>query len=118
MSGSAIHPMQYLMVGLALALFYLLLLALSEHLLFDQAYATSAGALVALITVYLSGVLRSPRLALGAGAGLATLYGMLYWILRSEDYSLLMGALLLFAVLTILMTATRRVDWSLVGRGA
>lgn len=118
MSGSAIHPMQYLMVGLALALFYLLLLALSEHLLFDQAYATSAGALVALITVYLSGVLRSPRLALGAGAALATLYGMLYWILRSEDYSLLMGALLLFAVLAILMTATRRVDWSLVGRGA
>ena len=118
MSGSAIHPMQYLMVGLALALFYLLLLALSEHLVFEQAYGVAAGALVALITVYLSGVLRSLRLALGAGAGLATLYGMLYWILRSEDYSLLMGALLLFAVLAILMTTTRRVDWSLVGRRA
>jgi inner membrane protein len=118
MSGSAIHPMQYLMVGLALALFYLLLLALSEHLVFDLAYAASAGALVGLITVYLSGALRSLRLALGAGAGLATLYTMLYWILRSEDYSLLMGALLLFAVLAILMTTTRRVDWSLVGRRA
>jgi inner membrane protein len=118
MSGSAIHPMQYLMVGLGLALFYLLLLALSEHLVFDQAYAASAGALVVLITVYLSGVLRSLRLALGAGAGLATLYTMLYWILRSEDYSLLMGALLLFAVLAILMTSTRRIDWSLVGRRA
>jgi inner membrane protein len=117
-SGSAIHPMQYLMVGLGLALFYLLLLALSEHLVFDQAYAVSAGALVALITVYLSGVLRSLRLAVGAGAGLATLYTMLYWILRSEDYSLLMGALLLFAVLAILMTATRRVDWSQLGRRA
>jgi inner membrane protein len=113
-SGLAIHGMQYLMVGLALALFYLLLLALSEHLSFDLAYGLSAGALVALITAYLSGVLRSLRLALGAGCGLATLYVMLYWILRSEDYSLLMGALLLFAVLTILMIATRRVDWSRV----
>jgi len=103
-------------VGLALALFYLLLLALSEHLPFDLAYVVSAGALVALITVYLSGVLRSYRLALGAGGGLATLYAMLYWILRSEDYSLLMGALLLFGVLSVLMLATRRIDWSKVGR--
>jgi inner membrane protein len=112
MTGIAIHGMQYLMVGLALALFYLLLLALSEHMSFDAAYATSAGALVALITLYLTGVLRRIGLALGAGAGLATLYTMLYWILRSEDYSLLMGALLLFGVLATLMIATRRVDWT------
>jgi inner membrane protein len=112
MSGIAIHGMQYLMVGLALALFYLLLLALSEHMSFDAAYATSAGALVALITLYLTGVLRRMGLALGAGAGLATLYTMLYWILRSEDYSLLMGSLLLFGVLATLMIATRRVDWT------
>lgn len=110
-SGLVIHAMQYLMVGLALALFYLLLLALSEHLSFELAYVASASALVALITVYLSGALRSLRLALGVGAGLATLYTMLYWILRSEDYSLLMGSLLLFGLLTVLMLATRRVDW-------
>ncbi len=116
LSGSAIHAMQYLMVGLALALFYLLLLALSEHLAFDLAYGISAAALVALITLYLTGVLGRVKLALGAGAGLATLYALLYWILRSEDYSLLMGALLLFGVLAILMTTTRRVDWSSVGR--
>jgi len=61
-------------------------------------------------------VLRRVNLALGAGAGLATLYTMLYWILRSEDYSLLMGSLLLFGVLAILMIATRRVDWSNVAR--
>jgi len=116
MSGIAIHGMQYLMVGLALALFYLLLLALSEHLSFDVAYAVSAGSLVGLITVYLTGVLRRLWLALGAGAGLATLYTMLYWILRSEDYSLLMGSLLLFGVLATLMIATRRIDWSTVVR--
>jgi inner membrane protein len=112
LSGQAIHGMQYLLVGLALALFYLLLLALSEHVSFDIAYGVSAGALVALITVYLSGVLKSIPLALGAGAGLATLYTMLYWILRSEDYSLLMGALLLFGVLAVLMITTRRVNWA------
>jgi inner membrane protein len=116
LSGSRVHAMQYLMVGLALALFYLLLLALSEHIVFELAYAISAGALVALITVYLTGVLRSLRLALGAGAGLASLYALLYWILRSEDYSLLMGALLLFGLLSILMIATRRIDWANVGR--
>ena len=116
MSGIPIHAMQYLMVGLALALFYLLLLALSEHMTFDAAYAISAGALVALITLYLTGVLRKRGLAFGAGAGLATLYAMLYWILRSEDYSLLMGALLLFGVLATLMIATRRIDW--YGRAA
>jgi inner membrane protein len=116
LAGIAIHGVQYLMVGLALALFYLLLLALSEHVDFDLAYAISAGALVALITTYLNGVLRRWSLSIGAGAGLATLYSLLYWILRSEDYSLLMGALLLFGVLAVLMLATRKVDWSNVGR--
>ncbi len=115
-SGLAIHTMQYLMVGLALALFYLLLLALSEHMGFDLAYTISAGSLVALITVYLAGALRSVARALGAGAGFATLYVMLYWILISEDYSLLMGALLLFGILSVLMITTRHVDWAQVGR--
>jgi inner membrane protein len=116
LSGIAIHAMQYLMVGMALALFYLLLLALSEHVSFDLAYGVSAAALVCLITVYLSGVLGRWRLALGAGVGLGVLYVLLYWILRSEDYSLLMGALLLFGVLAVLMLATRRIDWSNVAR--
>ena len=118
LAGIAIHGVQYLMVGLALALFYLLLLALSEHLAFDVAYGISAGALVALITTYLHGVLGRWSMSLGAGAGLATLYSLLYWILRSEDYSLLMGALLLFGVLAVLMIATRKVDWRSVGRRA
>ena len=116
LSGLAVHAMQYLMVGLGLALFYLLLLALSEHLLFAYAYAISAAALVLLITVYLSGVFRRLAPALAAGSGLAILYTLLYWILRSEDYSLLMGALLLFGVLSLTMLGTRRVDWSTVGR--
>jgi inner membrane protein len=116
LSGLAVHAMQYLMVGLGLALFYLLLLALSEHLAFGYAYAISAAGLVLLITVYLSGVFRRPAPALVAGSGLAVLYTLLYWILRSEDYSLLMGATLLFGVLAAIMLGTRRVDWATVGR--
>lgn len=116
LSGLTVHAMQYLMVGLGLALFYLLLLALSEHLRFVYAYGISASALVLLITVYLSGVFRRLVPALAAGSGLAVLYALLYWILRSEDYSLLMGALLLFGVLALTMLGTRRVDWATVGR--
>lgn len=116
LSGLPVHAMQYLMVGLGLALFYLLLLALSEHLRFVYAYAISASGLVLLITVYLSGVFRRLLPALAAGSGLAVLYTLMYWILRSEDYSLLMGALLLFGVLALTMLGTRRVDWSNVGR--
>jgi inner membrane protein len=80
------------------------------------AYAISAAGLVLLITVYLSGVFKRLGPAVAAGSGLAVLYTLLYWILRSEDYSLLMGALLLFAVLALTMLGTRRVDWSSVGR--
>ena len=69
LSGLAVHAMQYLMVGLGLALFYLLLLALSEHLSFVLAYAISAAGLVLLITVYLTGVFRRVAPALAAGSG-------------------------------------------------
>jgi inner membrane protein len=110
-----IHAMQYLFVGLALAVFYVLLLALSEHVPFWVAYVAAAGALVVLITAYLAGVLKSVGRALVAGAALAALYALLYLILVSEDYSLLMGALLLFAALATLMLLTRRFDWSSVG---
>jgi inner membrane protein len=117
-TGHAIHGMQYLFVGLALAVFYVLLLALSEHLEFLWAYLTSSLALVGLITAYLTGVLGRFSAALIAGLGLAALYGTLYLILVSEDYSLLMGAMLLFGVLAAVMLATRRLEWSRVGRSA
>jgi inner membrane protein len=108
-----VHPVQYGLVGLSLALFYLLLLSLAEHLGFAPAYVLSAAASVALLSFYLVAVLRSAGLGMGFGAGLATLYGLLYGILSAEDYALLMGALLLFAVLALFMILTRRIDWSL-----
>ena len=107
----AIHPIQYALVGLALAMFFLLLTALSEHIDFAAAYAAAALACVGLITAYLARVLRSARIGLAFGAALSALYAMLYALLKAEDYALLGGALLLFALLAAVMLATRRVDW-------
>jgi inner membrane protein len=107
----AIHPVQYSLVGLALAMFFLLLTALSEHIDFAAAYVAATLACVGLITTYLVWVLRSVRIAAGFGAALAALYGMLYALLKAEDYSLLGGSLLLFALLAVVMLATRGVDW-------
>lgn len=107
----AIHPVQYALVALALAMFFLLLTALSEHIAFAAAYAIAAGACVGLITLYLMKVLRSLWLGACFGAALAGLYGMLYALLQAEDYSLLGGSLLLFALLAAVMIATRRIDW-------
>ena len=107
----AIHPIQYAFVGLALAIFFLLLTALSEYIPFAAAYAIAAAACVGLITAYLAHILRSPRAALAFGAALGALYALLYALLQAEDYSLLGGALLLFALLAGAMIATRRIDW-------
>ena len=106
-----IHPMQYLLVGLALAIFFLLLIALSEHLSFVLAYGVSAAACIVLIAFYLAGALGGVRQGFAFGAGLTGLYGVLYGVLLSEDNSLLMGSLLLFLALGATMLATRRVDW-------
>jgi inner membrane protein len=114
--GMRLHPMQYLLVGLALATFYLLLLALSEHLGFAGSYALAAAALVALITAYIAGATDNRPAAAGIGAALAASYGLLYVILGSQDYALLFGSLLLFAILATLMLATRRLDWANIRR--
>ncbi|MDR2925871.1 MAG: cell envelope integrity protein CreD [Azoarcus sp.] len=105
------HIMQYALVGLALAIFFLLLIALSEHLPFATAYLAGASACIGLVVIYLAGAFDSWRTALGFGAGLSVLYGMLFGILQMEDRALLMGSLLLFAALAAAMFSTRRLDW-------
>jgi inner membrane protein len=106
-----LHTLQYLLIGLANCVFFLLLLALAEHVGFAPAYVASAAAATALITSYSAAALQSLRRALPVGALLAALYGYLYVTLRAEDYALLFGALGLFAVLAGFMYLTRRVDW-------
>jgi len=110
-----IHPVQYGLVGFALATFFLLLLSLSEHIPFAIAYLVASAACLGLIIYYVTHVLRSRGRALGFGAGLAALYALLYVVLRSEDYALLLGTLVVFGVLAFVMVATRRVDWSRAG---
>lgn len=106
-----IHPLQYLLVGLALAIFFLLLLSLSEHIAFWKAYLLSAAACIGLQFFYLSGVLKSWWRAAGFAAMLTALYGVLYSLLVMEDSALLMGSLMLFGILAAIMWITRKVDW-------
>jgi len=110
-----IHPLQYLMVGLALAIFFLLLISLSEHIAFWQAYLVSALACIGLQAVYLANVLGHWKRGLGFAAMLTVLYGALYGLLASENNALLMGSLLLFMILALVMWVTRRVDWYALG---
>ena len=107
----AIHPVQYALVGLALAIFFLLLISLAEHLGFAAAYAIAAASCVTLIGYYVAHVLKSTRRGTLFGLALSALYGLLYVLLRVEDHALLMGSLLVFACVASVMVATRRVDW-------
>jgi inner membrane protein len=106
-----IHPVQYLLVGLALVVFFLLLLGLSEHMAFLQAYLLASVGCIVLIGFYLSHVLRDWRRGVGFASALTLLYGVLYGLLNSESNALMMGSILLFAVLAGIMVATRKVDW-------
>ena len=110
-----LHPVQYALVGLSIAVFFLLLLALSEKLGFAWAYAAAAGASVLLLAVYFSAVLRGVKRGGALAAYVALLYGALYALLASENNALLLGALLVFGMLSALMLATRHVDWWRLG---
>ncbi|MGJ7502533.1 cell envelope integrity protein CreD [Variovorax sp. ZT5P49] len=111
-----LHPIQYGLVGLSIALFFLLLLALSEKFAFWMAYAGAATASVALMAVYFSAVLGGWQRGLSFGAFVALLYGALYGLLASESNALLLGALLIFGMLATLMLVTRKVDWYALSR--
>lgn len=106
-----LHPVQYALVGLSIALFFLLLLALSEKLAFSLAYGLASGASVALLMVYFSAVLQGRRRGLSLAAFVGLLYAALYGLLVSEDNALLMGSLLVFCMLAALMLLTRKIDW-------
>jgi inner membrane protein len=106
-----VHPIQYALMGLALSVFFLLLLALAEHIGFAPAYVLAAFALCLLLGVYIAGAMRS-RVAGAGSAGLfGLLYALLYLLVTSDDYALLAGSLGLFAVLAVAMVLTREVDW-------
>lgn len=106
-----VHPIQYLLVGSALIVFFLLLVSLSEHLPFAAAYTVASGACTGLLVFYGSHVLGGWLRGLVFGLALALLYGTLYLLLQMEQTSLVLGSGMLFVVLAAIMVVTRRLDW-------
>jgi len=111
LTGMRIHPFQYALVGAALCLFYLALLALSEFIPFGAAYALGAAIATAMISLYSAKVLRGGRRSMVVALLLILIYALLYVILRLQDYSLLVGTAGLFLALGAVMFATRNIDW-------
>ena len=106
-----IHPIQYGLVGLAVSIFFLLLLALSEHISFGVAYLVATMACVGLVGYYLRFVLGGWLRAAAFAGMLGALYAALYGLLISEDNAMVLGAGLLFLILAAIMVTTRKVDW-------
>jgi len=111
LTKSRIHPINYGLVGLALGVFYLLLLSFSEQIGFISAYVIAAAAVVGLICMYVSRVLKNWQQTGLLGTLLIVLYGYLLVLLQLEQYSLLFGSLLVFATLATIMLSTRDIDW-------
>ncbi len=110
-----IHPIQYLLVGFALCLFYTLLIALGEHIGFTWAYIVSAVATIALVVFYAKGVFRVARATQLLGLVMLLVFGFMLTIILQEDYALLMGSIGLFIVLAIVMAVSRKIDWNKTG---
>lgn len=109
--GLRVHPVQYLLVGAALTVFYLLLLSFSEQFGFAWAYAGASAACITLIGWYLRHVLHQASHAFGFSLLLATLYGVLFLLLHTDEHTLMIGSVLLFAAIALMMYFTRHVDW-------
>lgn len=106
-----IHPIQYLLIGLSLCIFYLLLLSLSEHIGFELAYLFAGISTIALISIYVKSSLEGLSTSLITGGLLTTLYTYLYILIQNQDYALLMGSIGLFVIMAIVMYWSRKVNW-------
>lgn len=109
--GERIHPFQYTLVGLALVIFYTLLVSLSEHISFNRAYGVATVMTIALIVLYSRSLVRGKRLPIVIGASLGLLYGFLFTIIQLQDYALLVGSLGLFLILAVVMYYSRSIGW-------
>lgn len=106
-----IHPVQYLLIGIAIMLFYTLLLSFSEHLSFLVAYLIASLMTVAMLSLYLGSIMRDRKVGLIIGGLLAVLYAFIFILLQIESYALLVGSVGLFAVLAVAMSASRKIEW-------
>jgi inner membrane protein len=108
---SRIHPMQYILIGLALCVFYTLLLSLSEYVRFGYAYLIASIAIVGMVGMFSRSVMKSRRLGLMNGGIVAILYAFIYVLLQMSDFTLLVGSVALFVILASVMYVTRKIDW-------
>lgn len=106
-----IHPVQYLLVGLALVVFYSLLLSMSEHLVFDIAYGISSVLTISLVSFYAKAILKSKQLALMIFGILLIMYAFIFVIMQLENYALLLGSVGIFGVLALVMYYSKNIDW-------
>lgn len=114
-SKKPFHPVQYVLVGMALVIFYSLLISVSEYISFDYAYLISAGATIAMVVLYAKSHFGNWKAALVFSATLTILYGFIFVLLRLEDTALLVGSIGLFIVLACIMYVSRKINW--YGRG-
>jgi inner membrane protein len=115
LNKTRIHPIQYLLVGLALIIFYTLLLAISEHISFNISYIISAMATIALVTLYSKSIYKNTKQTAITGLTLIILYGFIFITLQLQDYALLMGSIGLFVVMAIVMYLSRKINWYAFG---
>lgn len=112
LKNTQIHPVQYVLVGLALVIFFTLLLSISEYIHFDIAYLIASLATIVLIAFYAKSVMKSSKNGLLIGGVLVCLYGFMYMIIQLEETSLLVGSIGLFITLAIVMQLSKKVKWN------
>ncbi|GAA4443483.1 hypothetical protein GCM10023188_44310 [Pontibacter saemangeumensis] len=106
-----IHPIQYILVGMALVIFYTLLLSISEHLKFNLAFIVLAVSTLLLIAGYIRAIRRSPKLTMLISGILTVLYTFIFVIIQLQDYALLIGSVGIFIILGLVMYFSRKIDW-------
>ncbi len=111
-----IHPLQYILVGIALIIFYTLLLSISEYTGFNTAYLIAAIATVTLIGTYVWSVVKKGKVAAGFTFSLAALYTYLFMLIQLEEYALISGSIGLFVILALIMFYSRKIDWYSTGK--
>ncbi|MBR9756690.1 MAG: cell envelope integrity protein CreD [Algicola sp.] len=112
LSKITIHPFQYIMIGLALVMFYTLLVSISEHSTFLKAYLIAGISVIALISWYAKSILKTLKFSFFIAISLMALYTFIYVIIQLENYALLVGSIGLFAILACVMFVSRKIDWN------
>ena len=115
-AGVRVHLLQYLLLGLGICLFYLLLLAFSEHIGFTSAYIIASIAVIIMTGSYSMAVLKTRKRAFIVGGGISALYIYLFTLLQEQNYSLLFGSIGVFIALAVVMYITRNIDWYTLGK--